>query len=331
MWLCGFSTTLSPVDHPDLSYVGMVFPVFLAVNVAFLFFWLIFSRKVLVVSLLGMLPSWGYIRTYCPLNFAAEPPAGCIKVMSYNTQYFGGSPIDSTNETVRYVMDSGSDIVCLIESGADSAFCHRVFGSKYPYIRLINIDSNGSILLSRYPIIHSQRIYYPSMTNHSVAYQLDLGDDTLCVITNHFESYRLSDEDKSGYEDMVRHPKEKANRGLFTQLTSKLKAANERRAAQVDSVLAYIKQCGQRNIVCCGDFNDPSLSNTHYRLTQVLDDAYTRSGNGPGISYNRSNMYFRIDHILVSPDIACYGAKVDAYSTVSDHFPIFSYIKIGGK
>lgn len=331
MWACGYVTTLSPVDYPDLSYVGMVFPAFLAVNLCFLVFWLIFQRKVLLVSLLGMLPSYGYIRTYWPVNFSTEPPEGSLKFMSYNTMGFGGLPLDSANEVVQYIMNSNSDIVCLIESNIDSVQARVTFGEQYPYCQAYSIVGNSTTVLSRFPILTVERIEYPSASNHSVACDIDLGSDTLCVIANHFESYQLSEEDKTEYKEMMRHPKEESNVARFDSLTAKLKAANVRRVAQVDSVLAYMERRGYRRIVCCGDFNDPSLSNTHHRLTQNLNDAYTQSGNGPGISYNRSGMYFRIDNILVSPDIAAYGAKVDNYSTVSDHFPIFSYLKIGGK
>ena len=64
------------------------------------------------------------------------------------------------------------------------------------------------------------------------------------------------------------------------------------------------------------------------RLAEELDDAYTRSGNGPGISYHLSGMYFRLDHIFVSPNIKAYGAKVDNTIQDSDHYPIYCFINL---
>jgi len=47
MLLVGYSDRLNPTDHPMLSTVGMTFPIFLLINMAFLFLWLIFKwRKV---------------------------------------------------------------------------------------------------------------------------------------------------------------------------------------------------------------------------------------------------------------------------------------------
>ena len=40
MLLCGYSDFISPVRHPNLSWLGMIFPLFLIVNLGFLFFWL---------------------------------------------------------------------------------------------------------------------------------------------------------------------------------------------------------------------------------------------------------------------------------------------------
>ena len=80
-------------------------------------------------------------------------------------------------------------------------------------------------------------------------------------------------------------------------------------------------------MIVCGDFNTSPISYTHRRLTEYLNDAYTRTGNGVGNSYNRSGMYFRIDNILVSPDITPYGAIVDKSIKTSDHYPIFCFIK----
>ena len=40
MLLAGFSDRINPEQHPILSVMGMTFPIFLLVNLVFLFFWL---------------------------------------------------------------------------------------------------------------------------------------------------------------------------------------------------------------------------------------------------------------------------------------------------
>ena len=56
-------------------------------------------------------------------------------------------------------------------------------------------------------------------------------------------------------------------------------------------------------------------------------DAFVQSGNGPGISYNRNKLFYRIDHILHSQSLDAYRCAVDRSVQVSDHYPISCYLK----
>ena len=77
----------------------------------------------------------------------------------------------------------------------------------------------------------------------------------------------------------------------------------------------------------CGDFNDSTLSYVHYRMTRNLNDAYVESGNGPGISYHRSGMFFRLDNILCSHHWRSFGAVVKKCYKMSDHYPVSACLK----
>ena len=63
-------------------------------------------------------------------------------------------------------------------------------------------------------------------------------------------------------------------------------------------------------------------------MTENMYDAFVRNGCGLGISYNRSGMYFRIDHIFASPNVKTYGTKVDDSIIASDHYPIVSFFTL---
>lgn len=284
------------------------------------------------------------IRTFCPLNLPSTIPDNAIKVLSYNVMGFGDHRgIEwEDNEIARYVRNSGADIVCLQEGnniGANTL--HQLFDSIYPYIVIDSIKNSVNLItLSKTPIIRGERIMYGSKSNGSFAHRVIWNDDTILVVNNHLESYKLQSKDKDDYKTIIRNI-EKDIRTLertereedeerYDSLISKIKAANYIRACQADSVAKYIENSGAKYIICMGDFNAPSLSYTHYRLTRSLNDAYTRSGNGAGFSYNRSGMYFRIDNILVSENIKAYGARVDDFSKMSDHYPIYAWLLLEG-
>ena len=40
MLMVGFADRLNPADYPTLSCLGLAFPVFLVINLLFIFFWL---------------------------------------------------------------------------------------------------------------------------------------------------------------------------------------------------------------------------------------------------------------------------------------------------
>ena len=81
MLLIGYSDRINPVEHSFWANVGLVFPVFLAVNVCFMFFFLFVKKKYALISFAGLLAGYSPIRTYWPLNISRDVPAGAIKVL----------------------------------------------------------------------------------------------------------------------------------------------------------------------------------------------------------------------------------------------------------
>jgi len=330
---CAYTAWLPPHEHPQLSYFGLMFPAFLALDAAFVLFWLIFKWKLTLLPIVGMLLCADSVRAYLPLNFGGTPPEGSIKVLSYNVMAFGKKNVENWEENpiLKYILDSGADIVCLQE--AQKRLVDRALDSiskTYPYHFMNMKNDNYMVCLSKFPIDSLTEIDYENTTNHTFAYEVRVGDDTLVVINNHLQSYHLSDKEKSDYKSIIKnykHPEENHSEEKYQSLTERLSVSDSIRSVHTDTLAALIAKYEGRRIVVCGDFNSTPISYPHHKLTQMLNDAYTRSGNGPGISYHRSGMYFRIDHILVSPNITAYGAKVDTSIKDSDHYPISCFIK----
>lgn len=330
--LCSYTYRLNSHDYPDYSYWGMFLPIFLCASIFFLFIWLVIKRRFMLISIVGMLICADSIRDFFPVNFSSKIPEGAFKVLSYNVMGFGDVrdvPWDE-NIVLGYIRESGADIVCIQEmENIPEATLHQLCDSIYPYIGIDTIKPMlHLLLLSKYPIISSERINYESSTNGSFAHKVVKGNDTILVVNNHMESYKLQAADKDNYKSIIENPEGEDNEEKYDSLITKLKAANYIRATQADSIAKYIVHSDSKYVLCMGDFNAPVNSYTHYRLTRLLNDAYTRSGCGVGFSYNRSGMYFRIDNILTSENIKAYNAKVDAYSKMSDHFPIYAWLEL---
>ena len=334
--LCtAYSPYIQPVEHPVLSCLGLAFPIFLLLNVGFLLFWLIIQQyKCALLPLVGFLLCIPQIQTYCPVNFGTDNlPEENLKLVSYNIMGFGdqtsGKGMD--NPVLNYLKDSDADILCLQEYATKKTSRHPSQRdvdkalAAYPYHRTDAVGKgklNVMACYSKLPILSAKPLDYASSSNGSMVYELAWGADTLLVISNHLESNKLTREDKETYEDMLNDPeKEKVKSGVRL-LLHKLAYASAIRAPQADAVAREIARSPHRYIVACGDFNDSPISYAHRVISGQMEDAFVESGCGLGISYHRNKFYFRIDHILNSPDLKAYDSKVDRRIKASDHYPI---------
>lgn len=334
-----YSPYIQPVRHPVQSCAGLMFPVFWLLNIGFLVFWLIIQRyRLSLLSLAGFLLAFSQFCTYFPINFHTDklPEASC-KILSYNIMGFANNikSKDGTNPVLTYLKESGADVLCLQEYRAASS--SRLLTQKdidrelsdYPY-RRISVNGRGRnnqvACYSKYPILSARVVDYDSEHNGSVVYELKWGNDTVTLINNHLESNKLTKRDKDLYEDILEDPgKEKVKSGMRV-LIRKLAEASALRAPQADAVAREVAASPHPYVIVCGDFNDTPVSYTHRTIARQLDDAFTESGCGLGISYNQHKFYFRIDNILVSRNLKAYNCTVDRSIKDSDHYPIWCYV-----
>lgn len=335
--MVGMVGFVNPAAHPRLSVMGLLFPVLLLFNFAFLVFWLVFKPKGALIPMLGFIVAYSPIRSYMPLNIRHEAPDSALKIISYNVENFGAVPDqplpDSPNEIVRYLADSHADLICLQEAGGFhiTQEIDSVMGAVYPYHHIQPIDGNHNMLrlYSKFPIVSAERIAYPSVGNMSVAYRVNIGRQIILVINNHLESNLLDGKDKAGFKDLVKGKlNEDRARVESTRLIDKLSAAAVRRAPQAEAVAEYIRRHRGMATIVCGDFNDTPLSYSCRTIGKGLIDCYRESGNGPGFSYHRSGMYVRIDQLYCSRDWRPFRCYVDSKIKLSDHYPIVSWLKM---
>lgn len=337
MLLVGYSDHLNPTDHPMLSTVGMAFPFFLLMNMAFLFFWLVFKWTRAWIPFVGFILAYVPISIYMPLHTTQEVPEGAIKLISYNVCSYGGNyKYENGFETVRdYLKEQQPDIVCVQE---DADTWRRYVMKEYAKVLSYNdtiVLANNDLTLNalgihtRYPIVKRERIPYSSLANGSAAWWLKVGEDTLIVVNNHFESCHLSTEDRQQYRHIIKG--EIPRDSLRTEsaiLLVKLAEANAKRAGQIRAVRDYVKEHANYPVIVCGDFNDNPISYSRHTMGETLTDCFVATGRGIGLSYNQKAFSFRIDHIFCSKDIQPYNCEVDDKMDASDHYPLICWLKI---
>ena len=340
MLLVGYSDRLNPADHPLLSTLGMTLPVFLLINLVFLFFWLVFKWRMVWISVLGLVLAYVPISIYMPLNSSQDIPEGALKIISYNVCAYGGNfKYDDGFEKVRdYLVEEKPDIVCIqedIDTWRRYVFLHyeKTFAYNDTMVIANNPQSYNALgIHSKYPIIHRERIAYPSKSNGSVAWWLKVGDDTLIVVNNHFESCHLNKDDRAQYLQMIKGkmPRDSV-REESKLLLVKLAEANAKRSGQIRTVRQYALDHGQYPVIVCGDFNDSPISYSRHAMAEVLTDCYATTGKGIGLSYNQKAFSFRIDHFFCNDRLQPYRCEIDGKMDASDHNPLICWVKIAPK
>lgn len=332
----GYSGSFHPASFPTLSFVGLTFPLVLAVNVGFLVFWTVMKLRMCILPIAGLLLAYTPVRTYIPFNFPHETPAGAIKVMSYNVHLFLGwdEKGENIDSLLKYIEQQDADILCLQEGKVPyehlQAKVEKEMNRHYPYHSGVDVPGtlDHLVLYSKYPILHAEPIAYEHSDALSVAYRVKIDTDTVTVINTHFLSTGLSTEERKSFNNLFdERLKADSVTNTSRRLVSRLNGASQERAKEVDVVARYIEEHAGERMILCGDFNDGPISYTHRKLTRQLRDAFVESGNGVGVTFHQSRLYVRIDHILISPHWQSYNTMVDKSIKISDHYPVITYLK----
>lgn len=331
---CAYSPLLPAEQMPLLSLAGLAFPFVLAANVLFLLLWLFIYPRYIIVPLITCLLCFAQIRALFPINFDRQgTPEKSLKVLSYNilSSNITSSNANEDNAIINYIEKSDADIVCLQEFQFSTLKKRKKLLDEYPYKSyLVSNDSESASrylgCLSKYPILNVELLDINSTSNGCSKYWILHEGDTIVIYNCHLQSNGLNGTHKSTYEQLLSNPKNLRDQ-TTKELVKKLRDPASKRAAQTDIIVADLKKETSPYVIVCGDFNDSPISYTCYQLKKQLEDAYTTSGNGPGFSYNRNKLYYRIDHILHSPQFKAYKCTVDRSIKTSDHYPIHCYLE----
>ena len=335
MLVVGYAGHLSPESYPWLSTITITFPLVAAVNLLFLFWWVVVKPKMLLLPVAGFLAAFQPVRNYFPVNIPSTPPEDAIKVISYNVFFFSNI-IDHGLPTMRfgaieYIKQERPEIVAIQEGVYDHHFTNFVL-DFLPYGDSIKYNKDQLAIASKWPIIRKEPIHYKSYGNACAAFWIRRGNDTIIVVNNHFESAGLSKQERSEFREMMKGEQTRDSmRNESKRLFAKLKKKTLIRGPQADSVAAYVERHSRYPIILCGDFNDTPNSYVHHRISQSLTDCYVATGNGPGWSYRQHRMLVRIDNIFCSSHFKPYACKVDSKITASDHFPVVCWLKMTSK
>lgn len=345
--LAALAPYLDPQRWWFISFLGLVFPFLLLVNIFFVIGWLLVKRKYALLSGIALLLAFKSISVFFAFHpfsdFSETKEPGTVRVATWNVARFieMRRNFNQGSRTRLRMMEQieaqNADIICMQEffhSLASDWYPNLTYISKnynYPYYYFSHdIDGDnhftGSVIFSRYPIIDSGMIRFPrpSLPEALMHADIKINEDTIRVYTTHLQSLQFGARDykrieniKSGQDGIVDNSK---------TIFSKLRTGISHRKIQVDIISQVLKD-SPFPVLFCADLNDVPNSYAYFEIRGDMQDAFLKKGFGIGRTFNALSPTLRIDYILADQYF-----KINQFKRIkkqySDHYMLVADVSL---
>jgi endonuclease/exonuclease/phosphatase family metal-dependent hydrolase len=303
--LAYLSPLIDPIDFWPISFFGLTYKFWLALNLFLLLLWLVSKRKRWIYNGLILLIGYPFIARNIQIN-DVKKEASDIKVCSFNTNvqqvYNNGNTTDQINQQLT---KGDYDVVILIEWLNKKG---KISSSLYPHQQFVKLNAKhnphdyGILVASKYKIVNWEKIKYNHLSNNLSAYfDIDVNGDVVRFVGTHLQSNYLSSKD---YHRMMNVETDEDYRKYAWDIISKIKKATFLRSSQTKNVVEVVDK-SPYPVVIVGDFNDTPQSYTYQQLKEGRKDAFIEKGNGWGATYLKPIPLLRIDYILYDKELTC--------------------------
>ncbi len=313
----GFITPFIPPKYfPQLSFIGLIFPYIVLLNILLLLYWLIHLKKYFLLPLLALMLNYNNLHALFQTSGKHSIDNEGISLMSYNVRLFNAYhwikkkavDIDISN----FLKDQAPDILLLQEFKKDN----KTDFSQYKYKQIVmkgTKRSSGLAIFSKFPIVHKGNIAFDHTYNNAIWADLKIGKDTVRVYNVHMQSHRV-------------HPQD-IPEGDKIKLSSKISKdfiKQYEQAVKLDNHISKIHY----PVILGGDFNNTAFSYIYRKLKgDRRQDAFVEAGKGFGFTWKYKYFPFRIDFLLIDKDFFVREFETLNQIKYSDHYPIKTLIK----
>lgn len=319
------SVFITPGDFPYVGLLPFFVPVFWLINLFLLIILTLSWRKLAFLPLLALLIGYRFAQITFQLNPRTDNPEG-LKVLTYNAHLFDykrrmGGEFDPNVFT--WLQDHPADVKVFQEFFQDQTTPSRnalkLLGedkdmeSVYQIVEgNSNKRSHGLAIFSRFPIIHEGVVFDTKSTNGAIFADIVYESDTVRIYNCHLESMRIESEALDNLDGV----KEK-----YRQTLGKLHRGSLARSKQLKVLEEHVAN-SPHPVIVMGDFNEIPYSNTYFRMSKLLTNAFETAGRGFGFTYNKILFFLRIDHIFSSSSLKAIEFKTHREVDYSDHYPV---------
>ncbi len=333
-----------PRQHMIIAFFGLAYPFFLLANVLILGYWILRTKWAIAIVTIFVIGYGGstLIATFGFFGQKGETQKdddSLIRIMTYNVHSFTPFGEKMTPEMkekmLTVVSDQGPDVICFQEFYTREKGTYDIIDSLK---RLLNIkyyffvptmksekEAIGMAIFSRFPIKQQGRITFNGVTgNESIFVDVIVKNKVIRIYNVHLQSISFVKEDYNYLDKVTKEmdPEMSASK----RIARMLKDAFRKRSAQVDVMKSHMRTC-KTPYVIAGDFNDTPASYAVTKMTDSLNNAFIKKGQGFGKTYNGKFPNFQIDYIATTKDIDVVNYQI-IEAKLSDHFPVRSDLRL---
>jgi len=339
---------LDPKKWWLISLMGLGFAFIIVTLIAFIFFWLVFRPKWMLISLVSLAIGYKSILVFFGFHisdkFDYSKPKDVLRIAHWNVARFvewkrnNNKGSRTRLKMMDQIKEQNADVLCFQEffTSTDSTYYNNlryiVKELGYPYHYFSNDNDGyrqryGQAIFSRYPLIDTGLIRYPppSLPEALIHADVVFNGDTIRLYTTHLQSVQFQKKDYETIENIKNNNEEgvKNSRGVF----SKLKRGVINRSLQANIVKEEISK-SPYPFILTGDFNDVPNSYTYFTVKDDdLQDAFLMTGLGIGRTFSYIAPTLRIDYVLTTKDfdIKQFNRITKSYS---DHYMLVTDVRL---
>ena len=320
--LAHLGSYLSPEYLYWPALANLAYPFLASCNLCFLAYWLYQKRRAVYLPLTCLilgLPQ--FFNTWAWNLLGTSPPPDKLRIMSYNTHYFG--PNASKQQAIlKLIQEQEPHILCVQEFSGQQPQqrqkAEQFLKEKLQLSHQIQGGKSSLGIYSRYPIINSGLIPFPASANAALFADIKTPKNTLRIYCLHLQSIQLGkDVDSLLHKDQLSKIDQAPTRNKYRNIGSKLKRAFVQRADQTQILKAHF-QSSPYPIIIAGDLNDVPSSYAYRQIKGPYQDGFLLGSWGLGTTYAGPLPFLRIDYIFHDAKFKNYGFQ-RILQTFSDH------------
>ena len=349
--LSQLSVYVNPAKFWPFAFLGLIYPYVLAANVIMVLFWLLFTKKEFLISLVAIITGWNILTSVIQPNFKFlkkteirgkykrdfREENNIIKVMTFNVRAFNiykwEKNKDARDSILRFIQEEDPDIICFQEyytqeKGlfAASRLYRSLKNTPFRHISYTIGETSSShygiATFSSFPVVGKGIIHFENTFNAAIYTDININGDTVRIFNTHLQSIHLNSQNYT-FLDSLRINDQQLDEIL--DISHRLKNAFVKRSKQADVISGKIAE-SPYPVIVCGDFNDTPVSYSYKKIRSKLSDSFIEAGFGMGNTYHGLTSPLRIDFILHHPVMnAIYTERIRL--KLSDHYPLITYLK----